>query len=207
MRPIDNNKISDRNVQIKNTNINTLQNHKKSYDLNDENWIKILKLFFDGPKVTLHIREVARRSKLTPRGSKYILDSLKNEGLLNNESNGIVSNYWGNYNNEKFMGLKRSLNLYSLYSSGLIPELEGFYRIPKCIILFGSYAKGEDTSKSDIDIAVITDMEGLPELIKYEKILNRKINITLIKNVKLENANFINSIANGIVLSGYLEVV
>ncbi len=135
------------------------------------------------------------------------MDSLKNDGLLNNESNKIVSNYWGNYNNETFIGLKRSLNLYSLYSSGLISGLEEFYRFPKSIILFGSYAKGEDTSKSDVDIAIITDMEVLSELSNYEKALNRKINVTLIKNVKREDANFINSIANGIVLSGYLEVV
>jgi predicted nucleotidyltransferase len=183
-----------------------IQNHKKTYDLN-ENWIKILKLFFDGPNVTLHIREVARRSNLTPRGSKYILDSLTKEGLLKNEPNDIVNNYRGNYNNEKFMGLKRSLNLYSLYSSGLISNLEEFYRIPKCIVLFGSYAKGEDTGKSDIDIAVVTNMEGFPELRENEQNLNRKINITLIKNIRGETPSFVNSLANGIVLSGYLEVV
>jgi hypothetical protein len=134
------------------------------YDINNENWIKVLKLFFDGPNVTLHIREVARRANLTPRGAKYILDSLKNDGLLNNESGNIVNNFWGNYNNEKFIGLKRSLNLNSLYSSGLITALENFYHIPKCIILFGSYAKGEDTSKSDVDIAIVTDMKDIPEL-------------------------------------------
>lgn len=177
------------------------------YDVNNENWIKVLKLFFDGPNVTLHIREVARRANLTPRGAKYILDSLKNDGLLNNESGNIVNNFWGNYDSEKFIGLKRSLNLNSLYSSGLTSELENFYNVPKCIVLFGSYVKGEDTSKSDIDIAVVTDMEDIPELSKYEVILNRKININLIKNVKKEDANFINSMANGIVLSGYLEVI
>jgi predicted nucleotidyltransferase len=199
----------DVSIQIKKKNAVSryTQILKKSYDLNAENWIRILKLFFDGPKVTLHIREVARRSNLTPRGAKYILDSLKNEGLLNNESGKVVNNYWGNYNSKKFVALKRSLNLYSLYSSGLISDLEEFYRIPKCIVLFGSYAKGEDTSKSDVDIAVLTDMEGLPELGKYEDALNRKINITLVKYVKGETPNFINSLANGIVLSGYLEVV
>ena len=41
---------------------------QKSYDIDKENWIKILKLFFDGPKTTLHIREVARRTKITPQG-------------------------------------------------------------------------------------------------------------------------------------------
>ncbi len=205
-------KILDRSSQsekkniIKNKSV-IHQLNKTVYDIDSENWIKILKLFFDGPNVTLHIREVARRSNLTPRGAKYILDALKNEGLLNNESGTIVNKFWGNYDSEKFIGLKRSLNINSLYSTNLISNLENYYHIPKCIVLFGSYAKGEDTSKSDIDIAVVTDKDDIPELSVYEGLLSRKININLIKNVKKEDANFINSLANGIVLSGYLEVI
>ncbi len=179
----------------------------KKYDINDENWIRILKLFFDGPTIVLHISEIARRTGLTPRGAQYILESLKKEGLVKNEITGIVNNFWGNYDNEKFIGLKRSLNLYSLYSSGLISTIENFYGHPKCIVLFGSYARGEDTYKSDIDIAVVTDMNDAPELGGYEDILKRKISLHLISNVKDEDVSFINSLANGIVLSGYLEVI
>lgn len=175
------------------------------YDIEKENWIKILKLFFDGPNVSVHIREVARRTDLTPRGAKYILDSLKGEGMLNCESTNIMSSYSGNYQNDKFAGLKRSLNLYALYSSGMISILEDYYS-PRCIVLFGSYARGEDTDKSDIDVAVVTENEEAPALGKFEKRLNRKINLNLIKDVKKEDDNFINSLASGIVLSGYLEV-
>lgn len=174
--------------------------------IGEDNKTKVLKLFFNGPNTRLHIREVARRSNLTPPGALKILASLKNEGLLNNESNGIVNNFWGNYNSEKFIGLKRALNLYALYSTGLISSLDEFYRSPECIVLFGSYARGEDTIESDIDIAIVTGMEDLPELNNYRDILERKISLHLIKNIKAEDRNFINSLANGIVLSGYLDV-
>lgn len=177
-----------------------------TYDLDNENWIRILKLFFDGPHITIHIREVARRTGMTPRGAKYILDALTRDGWLNLTPTGIVSNYSGNYQNEKFLALKRSLNLYSLHSIGLVPALEEFYHTPKCIVLFGSYARGEDTNKSDVDLAIVTDIEDIPELDKYESFINRKISISLVKNVRKEDSNFINSLANGIVLSGYLEV-
>lgn len=176
------------------------------YDIDNENWIRIIKLFFDGPQIAIHIREVARRTGMTPRGAKYILDALKNEGLLNLESTGIVSNYSGNYQSDKFVALKRSLNLYSLHSSGLVAALEEFYHTPKCIVVFGSYARGEDTGKSDVDIAIVTDSDEIPELDKYESYINRKISISLVRNVRKEGANFLNSLANGIVLSGYLEV-
>jgi predicted nucleotidyltransferase len=176
------------------------------YDLDHENWIKILKLFFDGPLITIHIREVARRTGMSPRGAKYILDALTKEGLLNLTPTGVVSNYSGNYQSEKYMALKKSLNLYSLYSCGLVSALEEFYHTPKCIVLFGSYARGEDTGRSDIDIVIVTDNQDIPDLDMYESFINRKISISLVKNVKKEDSNFVNSLANGIVLSGYLEV-
>jgi predicted nucleotidyltransferase len=173
----------------------------------DNNKINVLRLFFNGPGTVLHIREVARRTGLTPRGAQNILESLKNNGLLNNRSNDIVNNYWGDYNNEIFIGLKRSLNLYSLYSTGLISMLEDFYRTPKCIVLFGSYAKGEDTEQSDIDIAVITNMKDMPDVSKFDELLDRKISIQLITNIKKESPGFMNSMVNGIVLYGYLDVI
>jgi predicted nucleotidyltransferase len=135
-----------------------------------------------------------------------ILKHLKTEELLVEEPNNIVVNYRGNYDNPRFVAMKRSINLYSLYSSGLINDLTEFYNTPECIVLFGSYAKGEDTGKSDIDIAIVTDTEKMPDLQNYEKKLNREISIHLIGNLKKADASFINSLANGIVLYGYLEV-
>ena len=82
-----------------------------------------------------------------------------------------------------------------------------FYKTPKCIVLFGSFAKGEDMIKSDIDIAIETHMNDLRDLITFEAVLKRKISIQLVSDIKTENHNFINSLANGIVLSGYLEVL
>jgi predicted nucleotidyltransferase len=171
---------------------------------NDE---KVLKLFFDGPGKQLHVREVARRAGLSPPGAMKVLKRLRDEGLVNEESNKVVVNYRGNYDSTRFVALKRSLNLYSLYASGLIDEVAAFYRIPECIVLFGSYAKGEDTGDSDIDIAIVTDMQDLQYLQYYEKKLNRRISIHLVNKVKNEDATFIGSLANGIVLYGYLEVI
>lgn len=185
----------------------TIASDNRDHDLNNNNRIKILKLFFNGRNTRLHVREVARRSGLTPRGAQNILKSLAKEGLLNNEPTDIVNNYLGNYDNERFIGLKRALNLYSIYSTGLITKLEDFYVNPKCILLFGSYSRGEDTKESDIDIAIITSIKDVPETSKEEEILKRKISIHLVTDLKQEDTNFINTLANGIVLSGYLDVV
>lgn len=175
--------------------------------LTENNKVNILRLFFEGPNVRLHLREVARRAELSATGAMKILGALEKEGLLEKERTALTVNYRGNYDNESFMALKRSLNLYSLSSCGLVSSLVEFYRIPECIILFGSYAKGEDTKESDIDIAVLTGLKDFPGLDIYEGSLKRKISLHLIENIKNETQEFINSLANGIVLHGYFEVV
>lgn len=166
----------------------------------------VLKLFFDGPGERLHVREVARRTGLSPPGAMKILKQLKTEDLVIEEPRNVVVNYRGNYDNPHFIALKRSLNLYSLYTSGLVATLVRFYDTPECVVLFGSYAKGEDTGKSDIDIAIVTEIEKTTDFQCYEKKLSRKISIHIISNLKNKDRNFANSLANGIVLHGYLEV-
>jgi predicted nucleotidyltransferase len=176
--------------------------------LEEDNRIRVLKLFFAGPGKQLHIREVARQTGLSPRGAQMILESLRKDGLLISESNNVVNNYRGNFADKRFVGLKRSLNLYSIYSGGLIQFLEQHYHMPECIILFGSYAKGEDMPGiSDIDIAIVTEMTKLPDLHNFQVALSKSISLHLIENIKDQNANFINSLANGIVLSGYMEAI
>lgn len=176
--------------------------------LEQDNRINILKLFLDRPGKHLHIREVARQTGLSPRGAQMILESLRKEGLLISEYNNIVNNYSGNFDDKRLVGLKRALNLYSIHSSGLLQHLEKYYHMPECIILFGSYAKGDDVAGiSDIDIAIVTGMKDIPDLENFQAILGRSISLHLVDNIKDQNVNFINSMVNGIVISGYMEAV
>lgn len=174
--------------------------------LTENNTQKVLKLFFDGPSVRLHVREVARRADLSPPGAKKILEALEKDGLLIREPTPVVVEYRGNYDSEIFMAWKRSMNLFSLHSIGLVKYLTDFYGIPECIVLFGSYARGEDTTQSDIDVAIVTAKKDVPETDSFEDKLRRKISIHLIESMRDVDSAFINSLANGIILYGYLDV-
>jgi len=175
--------------------------------LTEDNKVRILRLFFEGSNERLHLREVARRVGLSATGAMKILWSLETEGMVKKKQTVVTTEYNGNYDNEKFMALKKSLNFYSLHSSELVSKIVDFYRIPECIVIFGSYAKGENTRESDIDIAVMTGMKEYPQLDIYESDLKRKISLHLINNIQNEEKEFINTLANGIVLYGYLEVL
>lgn len=134
-----------------------------------------------------------------------IAKNLAREGLLFSEKSRVVKNIFAS-KSEKFVQMKRLFNIYSLYGCGLVSFLRQQYEEPEAIVLFGSYAKGEDISKSDIDIAVITSKNMTLDLKKFEPPLKRKINIHEIK-LKYAEKPFLNSLANGTVLYGYLKVL
>src|SRR3989344_230937 len=110
-----------------------------------------------------------------------------------------------NRNNHYVTWLKRADNIKQLYESGLVQFLyDNFHS--STIILFGSYAFGEDTITSDIDLAVIDSKEKDINLEKFEKILEREININYYKDFKGIHKNLLNNILNGIVLKGSIEL-
>lgn len=166
---------------------------------------KVLQLFFKYPEKKFHLRELTRLTGLSIAGVIKIVKRLKALGLLKSKKERTVEIVEADFDG-KFSYFKRTYNFLSLYECGLVQKLNEFYEHPQCIIVFGSYADGTDLSNSDVDIAVITKIEKLPNLSKAEKIFKRKINIL---TVDLDKAkpSFKNSLANGIVLSGYLELV
>ncbi len=166
---------------------------------------RILRVFFEYPEKKFHLRELARLTGLSGPGVIKIVKKLKAEGLLKSEKERMVELVEPNFDGS-FTHAKRAYNLTSMYNSGLVKFLEEFYEHPLCIVLFGSYADGSDKSGSDIDLAIDTPLEKVPSLIKFEKVLKRKINMLPVE-FKVAKPGFKNSLANGMVLSGFLEVV
>lgn len=169
-----------------------------------DNNYKVMKLFFNYPERKFHLRELERLTGLSLPGVRKIVLDLEKEGLLMSKKEKMVKNFYAS-RNEKFVHLKRSYNLYEIFSSGLLSFLKSKYHEPEAIVLFGSYSKGEDTSQSDIDIAVITQQHQNLQLDTFEKELARKIMIYETTIGKAEK-EFLKTLINGILLSGYLGV-
>lgn len=170
-----------------------------------DNNYKIMKLFFDNPETSFHIREISRKTGLSSTGVIKIINRLKRESLLTSKKEKMVENVSANLGG-RFLILKRAYNLYIILDSKLVEFLRDFYEEPKAIILYGSYAEGSDNSKSDVDIAVLSHKNEVPDLRRFERIVNRKINLIMV-DIRLAKREFKNSISNGIVLYGFLEVI
>lgn len=162
-------------------------------------------LFFKYPERKFHLRELERITKLSMPGVRKIVRKLEKEGLLISKKEKVVINFYAS-RNEKFTALKRSYNIYSVFISGLLNFLRKEYEEPEAIVLFGSFSRGEDISKGDIDISVVTSKHKSLNFSKFKNILSRDIKIY---EIKIENAEseFINTLANGVVLYGYLKVI
>jgi len=170
-----------------------------------DNTLRVMELFFNYPERRFHLRELERLSGLSMPGVRKIVQKMEKENLLLSKKENVVKNYYA-ARNEKFISLKRAYNLYSIFTSGLLNSLKEIYEEPESIILFGSFSKGEDISKSDIDIAIITRKRESTDLSVLEKKLGRKIRLYEIKIDKAE-PEFLNTLANGIVLYGYFKVI
>ena len=141
---------------------------------------EIFRLFCVKAGMSLNQRGIARLLKVSPTAVGKALPLLEKENLISVEKgkNINLNSVKLNRDNPKTIELKRAENLRLLYESGIAGHLEE--KFPGCaVILFGSYSRGEDTGKSDIDIAVIGSKQKGANLDKFNKLLEREININL----------------------------
>ena len=175
-----------------------------------ETKITIMSVFFENPIKNYSIRELSRILKINHTTVRKYLNKLTKQGYLTSKKERIYMFYSLNII-KKTLNLKLYYNLEKLRKSNLITDLEQEYDFP-VIVLFGSYASAMDDEISDIDICLITNIKKEFLLEKYENKLNRKVSLheyndNFWNKAKKLNTNLINSICNGIVLSGELEIL
>ena len=171
------------------------------------NIIKTASILFKEPTKQHYLIEISRKTGIAHTSTKQHLKQLIKLELINKTKEKRGKRYFplykANFNDEIFKKYKTFYNIYSLEQSGLIEYLTRKLT-PGCIVLFGSYQRGEDIENSDIDLFVETGEKEI-NLKKYEKTLNREIQIHFKKSFKLFHKGLKNNIANGIILEGFLD--
>ena len=173
---------------------------------------KALMLYFDFPTLDFTLNNLIKPLKISKTTANLTISRLVKEKFLELKIIGkmwrITCNQTHKYNTYK----KIPYHLNLIYESGIIEEIRKKYQSAKAIILFGSYRKGDDNEKSDIDIAVEITGEKF-NLVEFKKIDigyrrgENKVQVNLhIFSRKSINLNLFSNIANGIVLDGFLEV-
>ncbi len=175
-----------------------------------ERKITILKEFFEDPQRTFHMRELARLIKINHTTVRQYLNKLAKQGFLAKKKGNIYDTYTSNIS-PQYLNLKLYYNLEKLRKSNLINHLEKEFDLP-IIVLFGSYAKAQDTKDSDIDICIISNIKKQINTENYEHVLKRKMSLHIFTKKEFEiqkqkNPGLVNSLTNGLVVSGELEII
>ncbi len=168
---------------------------------------EILSLLFVKAGNSLNQRQIAKLLGVSPPAVMKALPEMEEENLINLKQDKETKRWSIELKRDyhKVMQLKRVDNLKKIYESGLADFLEKEFA-GATIILFGSYSRGEDITNSDIDIAVIGRKDKLINIILYEKLLERKININFYDSFKNIHKHLKENLCNGIMLVGGVEL-
>ena len=130
---------------------------------------KVLDYFIEFPKLRIHLRALARKLKISSSTAKIALEDLKKKGLILEEKIANLRIFKSNLNTIKFREIKKLINLEEI--EPLVEEIKNKTNIIS-LVLFGSYAKGTNTEKSDIDLLLITNKKINIKTRLYKKEIN-----------------------------------
>ncbi len=174
---------------------------------------RLLRIFYGFSEMEFSLTELAKKAVVSKSTASRLLNWLKERDAVKVIDKGVILRIKANSESLNFRRMKTAYNLKLIYVSDLVNFLNKALGQPKAIVLIGSFRRGEDISTSDIDLAIETIEDTEPKILRpeglerYEKDYfgGRKIEIHLFNRSSVD-INFFNNVANGIVLSGFLEV-
>ncbi len=176
-----------------------------------EAYEKVMLWFFSFPQREIGLSDLSAELEISKTNAKLIVNQMVQENFLNKQEVGKAWRISCNINHIYTYSRKLGYNLRLIYESGIIKDIRNIFPSAKAIVLFGSYRRGDDTEKSDIDLAVeVLDNQevrihslGVFPQFGYRK--NVPVNLHIFSRNKID-LNLFANIANGFVLEGFLEV-
>ncbi len=187
------------------------KNIGKSFVLEETHaYTSVLLWFFAYPGKGVGLNDLSRAVNVSKTSVKNAVMMLQDEGFLTIEILGKIWWIRANPTHPYLLTRKMPYHLQLIYESGVLEEVRKNVPNPRAVVLFGSYRKGEDTERSDVDIAaeVVGDNEMEVRKIGMLKLGfrdNISVNLHIFSRKKID-INLFANVSNGIVLEGFLEV-
>jgi len=174
--------------------------------------LSVLKLFFDNPHTSYYLRESARLLHMDPMTVHRALTLLVDDEILikSTERNQIL--YKANLSNPACRYLKISYNLSWLREKRIVEFIQEHMNTVTSILIFGSYAKGENDEDSDVDVLVISLSKKKPTA-ELSQLLKRDANLLSFtpsewsQQAKTNRAFYLDVILDSITMYGTKPVV
>ena len=155
----------------------------EKYNIN-QTTLKIIGLYRNNYKISLHLREIARKTEVDVKAVQLQLKRLERANILSSTLKGKNKEYRLNMNNlsaRYYMTMAEAFFTINFLDKNFqIKKVisETGEKIDGIVLLFGSFAKGYATKESDIDIFVISDKKFDKSTIdEVSIIIGRKISV------------------------------
>ncbi len=163
---------------------------------------KILKYLLLNFGKSCYEREIARGAKISYGSANNILNDFYKKGIVERKTEGRMNYYTVNLTNPYIQEFKILTNMLLLE-----PLIEKLKPCTHKIVVFGSWAWGGDTEKSDIDLFIVSSDENTVRSIinKYSfssKVANRKIQAIIESPISLMKKTDDNKVFMGQVNQG-----
>lgn len=139
--------------------------------------IKLLDRFLSTPDSQYYIRELERLTKEDYKNINRELKNLEDIGLLKSKKEGNIKYYFADKDFLLYPELK-SIVLKTTGVEGTLKRALNRVKNIKYAFIYGSYAKGEETTQSDIDLMIIGEAKT-ESIIKPLRAAERKLGRTI----------------------------
>ncbi len=141
----------------------------------------LLRLFYTNPDQSYYMQEIGRILNKKPGYFQRTLNKMAEEGILVSESRVNARYFKANKNYPLYEELK-SIVFKTIGVLGSLQEIVHEVGIIKYCFIYGSYAKGKETSLSDIDLVIIGDVDEdklIKDIDNLEEVIRREVNYKL----------------------------
>jgi predicted nucleotidyltransferase len=162
-----------------------------------------------------YMSELAKHLGVPPSSLQRELDSLVRAGFLMRRQDGRRTYFKANTESPLFPELRGIVEKTSGVIPALMTALDKFHEKIDLALIYGSVARGEEHSGSDIDLMVVARLQQidlLPMLRKLESRFRREVNVTLLSPEEFQRRraaadHFVSSVLKGktILLKGSLH--
>ena len=142
--------------------------------------VKLLTLFLLNPGSEFYLREIVRKAEENRNAVRRELANLESFGLITSQKKGNQLYYTVNTGHYLYADLQKIVLKTEGVAGTLREALAG--EDIACVFIYGSYARGTPTKKSDIDLFIIGAVEEdrlIPVIHSCEQATGREINYTL----------------------------
>ena len=144
---------------------------------------RLYSLLFGQPDRSFYLTELVRLAKVGTGGVQRELLRLESSGLVTAETVGNQKHYQANPESPLFVELTGIVKKTVGLKQPLVDALEPIKKKIDLAFIYGSVAKESDTSGSDIDLMIVSDVLALEDvfvaLAPLESQLGRQVNPTL----------------------------